>query len=211
MLFFAFVAALCALASPCSAENVDVWLTNEQLGASEHDSDILWCRDKHLWHWQVRSLLPWDAAPDDLYRWKNQHADIYVDMSEYNMMQWLSGISSETYNHMFDFMRIRILYARQQARKGQLRRLLRLKDRQRVVPVHQHLALNYMYGSVQVYTHVPNNVEIEHLAQMDNTYTAFMRLLKLVLASVLFWSNMYVVYSARRKCFEACASTPMHI
>lgn len=185
-------------AVPTAAEDVQVWLSNEQLGASDHDPDTLLCRDKKLWAYQARQLMPWDAAPDDLYRWKNQHADVYVDMNEHNMLEWMSGLPLETYHNLFEFLRIRILYARYQARYANLRQSLGLETNQRVVPVHQHQAINHLYGPGAPYLHEPHNAQIASIETFESTYIAFMQLLKLVLASVMFWSNFLCLYRCHR-------------
>lgn len=192
---------LCDSGSTVQAERVHVHLSNEQLGASQHDYDILWCRDPKLWHWQVRQLLPWNADPLDMYRWKNQYADVYVDLNEHNMIQWFSGLPRSTYDLLFDFLRIRILYARYQARKASVLQLLRIDDQeqsQKVLPVHQFQTLNALYGPDQPYLHERHNNEIEQLTQYEMQYSTRMLYLKMLLASILLWINNFVLY----QCFS---------
>jgi hypothetical protein len=202
-----WIVHLCLYSIPSvRADNVQLFFTNEQLGATEEDIDTLWCRDKQLWRWQARQLLPWDAAPDDMYRWKNQHVDMYTDLNEHNMLEWLSGMPHSTYSSLFDFLRIRVLYARQLAREARILSLLGRPSAVRVVPVHEYQAYNAVYGSKHTYLHVPHNREIEILAQFEHDYAEKIVYPKIMMICALLALNLCLLL----RCLDRVAVHSLH-
>lgn len=189
---------LCVVPQRVNALDLELNFSHLELGVNHKDIDQLECRNKQLWWWQTASLMPWDASHDDTYLWQNQFAETYVEFHHRNMLEWLSCLSVETYNENFDFLRVRVLYARQQSRQAQLRKLLGQQEQHRVLPVHQHQAINRLYGPNDEYSHEPHNGEIAHIHHMEETFLAFAMFLKLTLASVMWWLNFALLYGVHR-------------